>query len=86
MPGQARTAAERGRLVKLARTGSDDLRKGVDGLAVRVHHALRRDAGAGPVLLFRSRRGDRLNRRDWMAADCAGLPSGWNAVASSGLG
>jgi len=39
-------------------TGHTDMRKGFDGLAVRVQEVLRRDPHSGHIFVFRGKRGD----------------------------
>ena len=41
-------------------TGATDMRRGMNGLALQVQQALRRDPHAGDLYIFRGKRGDLL--------------------------
>jgi transposase len=51
-------------------TGTTDLRRSIDGLAVLVRERLALDPLSGHLFLFRNRRGDRLKILAW---DCSGF-------------
>jgi transposase len=65
--------------------GRTDMRRGMNGLALQVQEALRRDPHAGDLYVFRGARGD-LIKILWH--DGLGMsrstPRGWRKAASSG--
>jgi hypothetical protein len=61
-------------------TGHTDMRRGMNGLALQVQQALKRDPHAGDLFVFRGRRGN-LVKVLWH--DSLG-PSGWSAASLSG--
>ena len=63
----------------LVATKPVDFRKGADGLVALVRETLREDPFSGVVVIFRSKRADRLKIVTW---DGSGL--GWNTVHSGG--
>ena len=66
-------------------SGPTDMRRGMNGLALLVQEALKRDPHGGDLFVFRGKRGrpdqGAVARR---AGDVAATPSGWSAAASSG--
>ena len=64
--------------------GRTDMRRGMNGLALQVQEALRRDPHAGDLYVFRGARGD-LIKILWMTVSaCRSTPNGWRRAASSG--
>ena len=65
-------------------TGHTDMRRGFDGLALRVQETLKRDPHCGHLFVFRGKRGDLIKILWHDGQGCACSPSGWSAAASCG--
>ena len=63
-------------------TGHTDMRRGMNGLALQVQQALKRDPHAGDLFVFRGRRGNLVKGMTLWA--CRSTPSGSSAANSSG--
>ena len=61
-----------------------DFRKDMDGLASLVQQALRADAFAGEVFIFRPMRADRINILVYTGPACACARKGWTPGGSAG--
>lgn len=64
--------------------GHTDMRKGFDGLALRVQEVLRRDPHSGHLFVFRGRRGGLIKIFGTTDKACACFPSGWSVAAFCG--
>ena len=62
-----------------------DFRKGHDGLAAVVERDLGLDPHSGLIVVFRSKRGDRIKVLLWTAAGWRRSTSGWRRASSPGL-
>ncbi|GEP61411.1 IS66 family insertion sequence element accessory protein TnpB [Reyranella soli] len=67
-------------------SGHTDMRKGFDGLALRVQETLKRDPHGGHLFVFRGKRGDlvKILWHDGQGMCCS--PSAWSAAALCGRG
>ena len=64
--------------------GHTDMRKGFDGLALKVQEVLKRDPHGGHLFVFRGRRGGLIKVLCTMARACVCSRSGWSEAASFG--
>ena len=64
--------------------GRTDMRRGMNGLALQVQEALRRDPHAGDLYVFRGARGDLIKIFGMTVSACRFTPKGWRRAASSG--
>ena len=64
--------------------GRTDMRRGMNGLALQVQEALRRDPHAGDLYVFRGARGDLIKFLGMTVSACRSTPKGWRRDALSG--
>ena len=64
--------------------GRTDMRRGMNGLALQVQEALRRDPHAGDLYVFRGVRGNLIKILGMTVSACRSMPSGWRRAVSSG--
>ena len=57
--------------------GRTDMRRGMNGLALQIQEALRRDPHAGDLYVFRGARGDLIKFFGMTASACRSTPKGW---------
>jgi hypothetical protein len=61
------------------------MRKGIDGLALLVQEALKRDPHSGHLFVFRGRSGGLIKVLRHDGQGMCVLPNGWSVTASSGI-
>ena len=64
--------------------GRTDMRRGMNGLALQVQEALRRDPHGGDLYVFRGARGDLIKIFGMTVSACRSTPNGLRRDASSG--